>query len=96
MTDRERKDFYLKRIKKILMSKLILNIIFVKAFPKETLERLEEELKIIVWNNSTEWAEEFIKEEVVPLLKKHGIRIEGAVKLNSSVDLAKRYGLIDG
>lgn len=71
MTDKERKDLYLKRIRKILM----LDNIFV--FKRANLkEKLKEELKIIIWNNPEEWAKEFISKEVVPLLKRHGIKIK--------------------
>lgn len=66
MTDRERKDYYLKRIKRVLMS-------FAFGIPRIGIGRLEEELKIIMWNNSKEWTEDFMKEEVIPLLKRHGI-----------------------
>ena len=71
MTDRERKDYYLKRIRKILWSNLF-------KIPRYGIRRLEEELKIIMWNNSKDWTDAFMEEEVVPLLKKHGIKIRDA------------------
>ena len=76
MTDRERKDYYLKRIEKILLSNLFK--IQRHWIPRCGLRRLEEELKIIMWNNAEDWADAFIKEEVVPLLKKHRIKIRDA------------------
>jgi len=69
MTDRERKDYYLMRIRKILWSKLF-------GIPWHGIRRLEEELKIIMWNNPKDWTDTFMKEEVVPLLNKRGIKIE--------------------
>lgn len=66
MTDRERKDYYLRRIRRVLMS-----IAF--RIPRIGIKRLEEEMKIIMWNNSEEWTDNFMKEEVIPLLKRHGI-----------------------
>lgn len=69
MTERERRDYYLKRIEKVLMSRFVL-------LPRIGIKRIEEELKIIKWNNSEEWTEAFMIEEVVPLLKRHGINVE--------------------
>ena len=66
MTDRERKDYYLKRIRRVLMT-------FSLRIPGIGIKRLEEELKIIMWNNSKEWTDTFMEEEVIPLLKRHGI-----------------------
>lgn len=71
MTDRERKDYYLTRIKKILCSKLF-------RIPRYGIQHLEEELKIIIWNNPKNWTDTFMKEEVIPLLKAHGIEIGDA------------------
>lgn len=69
MTDRERKDYYLRRIKRILFS-----IGF--GIPRIGIKKLEEEMKIIMWNNSKEWTEKFMSEEVIPLLERHGIQIQ--------------------
>ena len=69
MTDRERKDYYLRRIKRILFS-----IEF--RIPLIGTKKLEEEMKIIMWNNSKEWTEKFMSEEVIPLLERHGIQIQ--------------------
>ena len=69
MTDRERKDYYLKRIKTILWRKSF-------RIPRYGIRQLEEELKIIMWNNPKDWTDAFMKEEVIPLLQKHGIKIE--------------------
>lgn len=78
MTDRERKDYYLKRIKRVLMSLSFCGI------PGIGIGLLEKELKIIMWNNSKEWTEDFMKEEVIPLLKMHGIE---------TLPLLKRRGI---
>ena len=67
MTERERKDYYLKRIRKKLITQRFLSLI---------KEDLEEELRIIIWNNPKEWAKEFINEEVIPYLRKFGITLE--------------------
>ena len=64
MTERERKDYYLKRILKVIMWKFC------------NKEDLEEEIRIILWNNPKEWAEEFINKEVIPYLKNFGIILE--------------------
>lgn len=71
MTDRERKDYYLTRIKKVLWSNLF-------RTPYIGIQHLEEELKIIMWNNPEDWTDAFMKEEVVPLLKARGIKIRDA------------------
>lgn len=67
MTDRERKDYYLGRIRR--------TIIRYKFFPKIMISRLEEELKIIMWNNNQDWTEQFMNDEVVPLLSKYGVKV---------------------
>ena len=67
MTDRERKDYYISRIKKVLASRL--NVI-VPGFMEK---HLEEEMKIIMWNNNKNWTKTFMNEEVIPLLNKYGI-----------------------
>lgn len=69
MTDRERKDYYLRRIKRILFS-IGFRITLIGT------KKLEEEMKIIMWNNSKEWTEKFMSEEVIPLLERHGIQIQ--------------------
>lgn len=65
MTDRERKDYYLDRIKRLLRLR--------RWFPGMKAKKLEEEMKIIMWNNSKEWTKTFMNEEVIPLLRAYGI-----------------------
>lgn len=67
MTDRERKDYYLGRIRR--------TVDCYKHFPKIMISRLEEELKIIMWNNDEDWTEQFMNDEVVPLLNKCGVKV---------------------
>lgn len=68
MTDRERKDYYLGRIRRTVDR--------YKNFPNIMISRLEEELKIIMWNNDEDWTEQFMNDEVVPLLNKCGVKVK--------------------
>ena len=39
------------------------------------LERLKEKLWIIYRDNTEEWADSFVDEEIIPLLNRHGITV---------------------
>lgn len=67
MTDRERKDYYLGRIRK--------TVVHYGFIPKIMVSKLEEELKIIMWNNDKDWTEHFMNDEVIPLLNKYGVKV---------------------
>lgn len=68
MTDRERKDYYLGRIRRTVDR--------YKNFPNIMISRLEEELKIIMWNNDEDWTEQFMNDEVVPLLNQCRVKVK--------------------
>lgn len=75
MTDMERKDYYLQRIRRTVLTRLVANQFMLSASNKKLIDKINDELNVIYWNNPRNWANEFIIEEVEPLLRRYGIGI---------------------
>lgn len=74
MTDAEKKKYYLRKIRFKLFSMEML-VSGGIAMPGTMLNSLEEVINNIRLNNSEQWTKDFLKEEVKPLLNRHGIEI---------------------
>lgn len=75
MTDMERKDYYLQRIRRTVLTRLVANQFMLSASNKKLIDKINDELNVIYWNNPQNWANEFIAREVEPLLRRYGIGI---------------------
>ena len=75
MTDRERRDYYLERIRRTVLTQFVADQFLLGASNKKLMDKISDELSVIYWNNEQNWANGFIVEEVEPLLGKYGICI---------------------
>ena len=75
MTDMERKDYYLQRIRRTVLTQMVADQFTLGASNKKLIDKISDELNVIYWNNPQNWANEFIVREVEPLLRRYGIGI---------------------
>ena len=75
MTDMERKDYYLQRIRRTVLTQMVADQFMLGTSNKKLIDKINDELNVIYWNNPQNWANEFIAREVGPLLGKYGICI---------------------
>ena len=75
MTDMERKDYYLQRIRRTVLTQMVADQFMLGTSNKKLIDKINDELNVIYWNNPQDWANEFIVREVGPLLRRYEICI---------------------